>query len=165
MSSRFHYALQFAKNVFFFILSLVNHVRYWKYMVTFHSSIYSVFILCVCISLLFRRYFFLSIFSTYYYGFLILCVVQAAYWLVFFSLLQSAMLCFDFNQADFYIVYTEHLCHFIRFVSGRKKKQTKKNIRPNAFDERGKRYFVFLKSGIRFVASHNFVSRKAHNDD
>lgn len=110
MSSRFHYALQFVQKEEIFLFrsssSFVNRCTLLEYMHldAFHFGLFDTalftFILfaacvCVCVSLLFARCvlrffsFVAAFFSTYYYGFLILCVVRAAHG---FSLLRYAML-------------------------------------------------------------------------
>lgn len=146
MSFCFHYALQFAQTCwcwFFFSLAFVllpwimydiGNMAYipwlfgsldlfWFNFVIFlcvYYTIFSLFQVSPIVALLFGFF----IFSTYYYGFLILCVVRvvAAAAHVVVSLLPNLMpsaileLCFDFNQTDFlHCLHRKHLCHFIRF--------------------------------------------------
>lgn len=74
MSSRFHYALQFAQffSAFAMLLSssFVNHVLYWKYMVTFYFSLFGR-ALCIVFGFFVCIYLFLYCFDGVYAFFLL----------------------------------------------------------------------------------------------
>lgn len=164
MSSRFHYALQFAKNVFFRSVR-PSWIMYYIGNVWLHSTpIYSELFLCVrsfffslSISLLFWRYFFLHFLNLLLWIFNIMCGTSGAYF--FIVAMRYAMPCFDFNQIVVYIVYFTQNIYAILLVSIRAPNEKWDREKKTAVDERGKRHSfqiehqVFNSIGSFFIIS------------